>query len=319
MNPARSTATVPVLDLATTTPDELTQTLVDWSCALVSGHGIPDELQQEMADVSAAFFQLPEQEKEKVRWPGSGMWQGWVPVYRGDPDIVEPGAVPDLVEWFQLQEFGSFSLWPEQPVRMRAVWLAYFQALRALSSRVIEMIATSLALPADDVPAWTERAFCNLAVNHYPPRDEAPLPGQVRLSPHTDENGITLLIARKDPGGLQIRRPHTAEDDWRPVHIPSGVVFIQPGDLLARWTNRVIHANHHRVLNPPGVVAPTPSRQSIVFFHYPAWDTTVTPAPSCIERTGAALPALHVGEHVLRNQQVYSAGDEQARLEDAKQ
>jgi isopenicillin N synthase-like dioxygenase len=313
-----SAATVPVLDLATTSADELTQALVDWSCVLVSGHGIPDDLQQEMADVSAEFFDLPEQEKDKVRFPGQGLWRGWVPVYRGDPDFVEPGVVPDLVEWFQGHGFESFDLWPERPARMESVWRACFQSFRDLSSRVIDMIATALDLPGEDVPAWTERPFCGLAANNYPSRNQAPLPGQVRFSPHTDEDGITLVISRKDTGGLQIRRPHTPEDDWRPVFLPPGVVFIQPGDLMARWTNRVIHANEHRVLYPPGTGAPIPRRQSIIFYLDPARDTTVTPAPSCVARTSEVLPPLHVEEYILRSQQVLSSGDEQARLEDTK-
>ncbi len=307
-----SAATVPVLDLATTSADELTQALIDWSCVLISGHGIPDELQQELADVSAEFFDLPEAEKDKVRSSGQGMWQGWVPVYRGDPEFVDPGVVPDLIEWYQGHDFESFEslgLWPERPARMRSVWLECFQSCRDLSSRVIDMIATALDLPPEDVPAWTERPFCGVAANNYPPRNEAPLPGQARFSPHTDEDGITLVMARKDPGGLQIRRPHTPEDDWRPVVLPPGVVFLQPGDLMARWTIRVIHANEHRVLYPSGAGATIPGRQSIIFFLDPARDTTVTPAPSCVARTGEAMPPLDVGEYIVRSQKVYSAGD----------
>jgi isopenicillin N synthase-like dioxygenase len=152
-----------------------------------------------------------------------------MPIYRGDRDVVEPGVVPDLVEVFEVKDFETFGLWPERPARMRPVWLAYFQACRDLSRRVIDMIATALDLPREDIPAWTERPFYELTVNNYPSRNETPRPGQVRLSAHTDENGITMLIARKDPGGLQIRRPHTPEDDWTPVLLPPGVVFVQPG------------------------------------------------------------------------------------------
>ena len=313
-----TTATVPVLDLATTSAGELTQALIDWSCVLVTGHGIPGELQQELADVSTEFFDLPEQEKAKVRSPGEGLWQGWVPIYRGDPDLVEPGVVPDLVEWFQGYEFDSFGLWPERPARMRSVWLEVFQLFRDLSTRLIDMVATELDLPREDVPAWTERPYCGLAANNYPARDQAPLPGQVRFSPHTDEDGITIVTARKDPGGLQIRRPHTPEDDWLPVVLPPDAVFIQPGDLLARWTNRVIHANEHRVVYPPGAGATIPRRQSVIFYLDPARDTTVTPAPNCVARTGEALPPLHVAEYILNSQKVLSSGDEQARLGDTK-
>jgi isopenicillin N synthase-like dioxygenase len=87
---------------------------------------------------------------------------------------------------------------------------------------------------------------------------------------------------------------------------------------MARWTNRVIHANHHRVLNPPGAGAPTLRRQSIVFARYPAWEATVTPAPSCVARTGEALPPLRVGEHYLRSQGLFSARDERALQTDTK-
>jgi len=313
-----SAATVPVVDLATANADELTQAFIDWSCVLISGHGIPDDLQQEMADVSAEFFDLPEQEKDKVRFPGHGVWEGWVPVYRGDRDIVEPGVVPDLVETFEVKDFESFGLWPEQPARMRSVWLECFQSFRDLSSRVIDMIATALDLPGEDVPDWTERPVCELSVNNYPPRNEAPQPGQVRLSPHTDENGMGLLTARDDPGGLQVRRPHAREDDWTPVVLRPGLVFIQPGDLMARWTNRVIHANEHRVLYPPGARAQIPRRQSIVFFQYPSWEATVTPAPSCVARTSEILPPVRVKEHFLRSQKAYSARDVQTLMEDTK-
>lgn len=311
-------ATVPVLDLATTSAGELTEALIDWSCVLVTGHGIPDALQQEMADVSDEFFDLPEQEKSKVRSPGEGLWQGWVPIYRADPDLVEPGVVPDLVEWFQAYEFESFGLWPERPARMRSVWLEVFQLFRDLSTRVIDMVATELDLPREDLPAWTERPYCGLAANNYPARDQPQLPGQLRFSPHTDEDGITLVTARKDVGGLEIRRPHTPEDDWRPVFLPPEAVFIQPGDLLARWTNRVIHANEHRVVYPPGANASIPRRQSVIFYLDPARETIVTPAPSCVARTGEALPPLQVAEYILKGQKVLSSGDEHARLGDSK-
>jgi isopenicillin N synthase-like dioxygenase len=308
---------VPTIDLSSATADELSEALIQWSCALVAGHGIPDELQQEMSEISTEFFDLPEEEKNRVRWSGKGMWEAWVPVYRGDPDIVAEGSTPDLVEWFQFQRFEDFDQWPERPARMREVWKAYYDACSGLATKIISMLAESLELPADDVSAWTDEAFRNLAVNNYPPQPEPPLPGQVRLSPHTDENGLTLLTSRKDTGGLQVRKPGAT--DWTPVTIPQGTYFVQPGDLLARWTNRLVYANHHRVVNPPREVAAATRRQTMIFFHYPSWDALITPAPSCVERSGEPqLPPLNVGEHIMRNQDVYAAGDETSRLDESK-
>lgn len=308
---------LPVVDVSTCTSHELAQALVRSSCMLLTGHGVPAELQHRMREVSAAFFDLPEQEKERVRWPGTGMWQGWVPVNQGASDVVKEDSVPDLVEWFQLQEFEGFALWPERPAEMQEVWRAYFDACSGLASHVIRLLAEGLELPADDVPAWTERQFCNLAVNNYPVQHEAPRPGQLRLGLHTDENAITLLSANNAPGGLEVHVP--GSEVWIPCEIPQDTLFLQAGDLLARWTNRLVHANIHRVVNPPLELAATSRRQSIVFFHYPDRDAVVTPAPSCVAATGnPALPPLHVWEHIIRNQKAFSAGERYSRLDDQR-
>lgn len=307
-------AVVPTLDLSRCSAAELTDTLITWSCALVIGHGVPEELQKDMAAVSAAFFDLPEEEKQRVRWPGTGMWRGWVPVYKGSADL-NTGGLPDLVEWFQIQEFEGFGLWPSRPAEMRPTWEAYFRACSDLAINVTSMVSEALDLPAEDLPAWTERQFCNLAVNNYPPQAEPPKPGQLRLSQHTDENALTLLIANDAPGGLEIRKP--GGEGWTPVAIPPGAFFIQPGDLLARRTNRLIHANVHRVVNPPRELAAASRRQTIVFFQYPDRDTLVVPAPSCVVRTGdEALPPLHAWKHIMRNQEAFTAGETERRLDD---
>jgi isopenicillin N synthase-like dioxygenase len=306
--------TVPTLDISRCSSAELAETLIDWSCALVVGHGVPRQLQRDMSAVSAAFFDLPEQEKELVRWPGTGMWHAWVPVYQGTEDLSH-GGVPDLVEWFQIQEFDGFGLWPARPPEMRQVWEAYFRACSELAVRVTTMVADALDLPGEELPAWTERQFCNLAVNNYPPQAEAPLPGQLRLSQHTDENALTLLIANDAPGGLEVRKPGTSA--WTPVAIPPDAFFIQPGDLLARRTNRLIHANVHRVVNPPRELAASSRRQTIVFFQYPDRSALVTPAPSCVARTGGEpLPPLQAWDHLMRNQTAYAAGQTERRLDD---
>lgn len=306
---------VPTLDLSRCSAAELAETLINWSCALVVGHGIPTDLQRTMAKISAEFFDLPEEEKDRVRWPGTGMWHGWVPVYRGDPDLSK-GGVPNLVEWFQVQDFAEFDLWPPAPDQMKTIWSDYYRACARVTEQIASMLADALELPADDVPAWTTNQFCNLAVNNYPPQATPPLPGQERLSPHTDENGLTLLFANDAPGGLQIHKP--GREEWVPVSLPSDTFFLQPGDMLARWTNRLIHANVHRVVNPPRDVAATARRQTVVFFQYPDRSATITPAPSCVARTGGtALEPLRAWDHLIRNQEAFTAGETTKRLDDS--
>jgi len=295
------------LDLGAASGGELAAALVHDSCVLVTGHGVAPDLRRRMAEVSAAFFDLPRGDKERVRWPGDGVWRGWQPVQEGVPELTGT-RVPDLVERFEAQELDRFAMWPADPAGLREVWVEYDTACAAACSRRIELLAAGLDLPADDVPAWTERQYANLCVNNYPAQVEAPLPGQVRTGAHTDRGGITLLAADDAAGGLEVQIPTSGE--WVPVTIPVDAYLVQVGDLFARWTNLVVHGNVHRVVNPPRDGAATARRQSVVYFHYPDLDTVVTPAPGCVRASGSdPLPPLHAREHLVRRQAAFARPD----------
>lgn len=295
---------IPTLDLASASGRDLADALITNSCVLVVGHGVPTVLRKAMADVTAAFFDLPRAEKERVRWPGTGAWRGWQPVYDGTPELTGD-RVPDLVERFEAQELEHFTMWPERPAELRETWVAYNAECRRVTSLLIDLFADGLDLPAEDIPAWTENQYANLCVNNYPAQPDPPLPGQVRIGPHTDRGGITLLAADAAPGGLQVRLPTTGE--WVGVTIPVDAYLVQVGDLFARWTNLVVHGNVHQVVNPPRHLAAQARRQAIVYFHYPHLDTVVTPAPSCVARSGRdPLPPMHARDHLLRRQAAYA-------------
>ena len=295
---------IPTIEMGTCSGAGLADALIGWSCVLVTGHGVPDSLRRDMAAVTATFFDLPEPEKARVRWPGTGAWRGWQPVYAGVPELTGD-RTPDLVERFEAQELETFAMWPERPAELRATWEAYYAECARVTGELMERLAEGLDLPGVELEAWTDRQYANLCVNNDPAQPEPPLPGQVRVGAHTDRGGITLLAADAAPGGLEVELPSTGE--WVSVTIPQDAYLVQVGDLFARWTNLVVHGNIHRVVNPPRSVASSARRQSVVYFHYPALDTVVTPAPSCVARSRRdALPPLHAREHLLRRQEQFA-------------
>jgi len=278
---------VPVVDVGGAGAGaELVRALEEASSAIIVGHGVDLDLRAAMVDRSRAFFALPRAMKEDVRWPGTGAWFGWQPVHEGAPELIGT-RTPDLVERFEVHEIETFASWPDVP-GFRETWQAYYEACAALASRLITLVATELDLPADELPAWTDRQFANLVANHYLPQPEPPLPGQTRVGAHTDRGGVTILAADEAPGGLEVR---LAGREWMPVVIPPDAYVLQAGDLLARWSDRRIPANVHRVVNPPRAVAATASRLALVYFHYPALDTVVN--------------GLECREHLLRRQEAY--------------
>lgn len=92
--------TVPRIDLDSSSPAELTTALLDCSCAFLTGHGVTDSVRTEMLDVSRAFFDLPVDDKAKVRWPGDGYWRGWQPLVGGR--VVSDDREPAVLERFEL-------------------------------------------------------------------------------------------------------------------------------------------------------------------------------------------------------------------------
>jgi isopenicillin N synthase-like dioxygenase len=299
---------VPIVDLAAADAGRaVTDALAAASCAFIVNHGVDLTQRVEMREMSRAFFDLPEEEKSKVRWPGTGYWSGWQPVYEGAPELTG-SRVPDLLERFEAQELSAFDLWPAEPVGFVDAWTEYYRQCGELSTRLMTLIAGTLDLPAEDLEAWTAGQFANLVVNNYLAQETPPLPGQVRVASHTDRGGFTLLWADNAPGGLQVKPPRSNE--WSAVDFPPDVFLVQAGDLLARWTNNAIRANVHRVVNPPADVAATARRMALVYFHYPALDTVVTPAPSCVAG-GRALPALVAGDHLLKRQEGYKVETEE--------
>ncbi len=301
-------APVPVVDLSA--PDagaELVAALGSHASALLVGHGVDPALRQRVIELSREFFALPEDEKERVRWDGTGPWSGWQPVYRGATELTGD-RVPDLVERFECQELETFEGWPTDPPGFAAAWTEYYDAAGALASRLVEAAAAVLDLPPADLPAWTDGQFANMVANHYLPQPEPPLPGQTRVGAHTDRGGITLLTSDEAPGGLEVRPRGRG---WTPVVIPDDAYVVQVGDLFSRWTNRRIPANLHRVVNPPREVAAGASRLSLVYFHYPALDTVVRAAPSCVDMDNPAIDPIGAGEHLFRRQEAFKDGAEE--------
>ncbi|MCW2523623.1 MAG: 2OG-Fe(II) oxygenase [Frankiales bacterium] len=306
--PQNKTA-VPVLSLTDLTGERLVHTLQEFSCVFLTDLGPLSGLLESMLTASRAFFELPEQDKADVQWSGQGPWQGWQPVHASGPSaallerfeaaLPDPAGYPDQQSWA-----AEFAQWPATPPELSTTWAAYYEGMRGLASDLIRLIAGELELPEAELEAWTSRQHSNLCVNHYLKQEQPPEPGRVRSEPHTDIGGLTLLWADQT-GGLQARIG--PERSWVPVDFPAGAILLQAGDLLNLWSDRVIPANMHRVVNPeriPG--APQTDRYSVVFFHHPDLDAWV--APSHSEKRGVGAR-----DHVLaRQRRSYALAPESA-------
>ena len=256
----------------------------------IRNHGIAPGVIDQLFEMSAAFFALPESEKDLIA-------KGKVRTYTGYARLqaeVRDGIPPDFKESFlAMREMGEDdpdlaaakpfveqNAWPMLPGFREAV-TTYFNDVHALAMDLHRAFAVDVGIDADAFVGNFERPLSGLALLHYPPPPAAFDGIRYGAAPHTDWGGFTLL-AQDDAGGLEVRR---RDGVWVPIDPVPGAFVCNVGDALMRWTNDVYVSNAHRVVNRS-----TRDRFSAAFFCDPNGDTRIAPMPSC---TSADRPAKY--------------------------
>jgi isopenicillin N synthase-like dioxygenase len=279
----------------------------------IVGHGVPEQLVEQVRDLAYEFFALPVEEKLKIGRPAPEITRGYdtlanqsLSASMGNP------SPPDLQETFGMglvdvpddpyhtegmaPLYFAPNLWPERPAAMRPAFEEYYHRLRALSAEIMRIFALALDLREDFFDDKIAHTISHIRFNKYPAQVEPPLPGQLRASAHTDYGSLTILYGEDTPGGLQVfdRNGH-----WVDVHPAPRSFVVNLGDLMARWTNDRWVSTLHRVVNPPRQLADR-ERLSIAFFHAPNYDAEIECVDTC---QGPGNPpkyeALTYGEYRL--------------------
>ncbi|MFZ2100434.1 MAG: 2-oxoglutarate and iron-dependent oxygenase domain-containing protein [Oricola sp.] len=248
----------------------------------VTGHGVPEELSDDVFEVAARFFAGSEEEKRKALYSAESGNRGYIPM-KGES--LDPTRAPDLKEAFNIgldlapdhpeivnkAMFRALNLWPAMP-GFRATMLAYFNAVWALGCKLHEAFATDLGIETDFFEDKLNRPLATLRLLHYPPRPAEMDEGQLGAGEHTDYGCVTLLMT-DNAGGLEVR---TRDGQWLAAPHIEGAYVCNIGDCLMRWTNDIYVSTPHRVVNPAGR-----ERYSVAFFLDPNPDAIVECLPGC--------------------------------------
>ena len=303
---------------------EIDRACTDIGFFTIVGHGVPGDLVSRMLEVTKAFFDLPLEDKLRVRQPVPEQSRGYLGVGmenlsysrddRSTADLKElfaigPVDVPDRPYFTRPEAYPSFApnIWPEQPTDFRAVWTAYYRVLERVTLRMMGMLAMALQLPETYFGPFIDKHVTPIRANHYPEQTTPPHPGQLRAGAHTDYGALTILLPENVPGGLQVQN---RRGEFSDVEAPPGSFVCNLGDLMQRWTNDRWRSTMHRVVNPPIDRAAGNRRVSIAYFHQPNYDAVIECLPTC---TGPGnpprYPPVSSSEHRLRK---YLAGQTQA-------
>lgn len=94
---------------------------------------------------------------------------------------------------------------------------------------------------------------------------------------HTDIDYLAILPYATEKG-LQVE----VDGKWYYVVVPEDAFIVNVGDMLENMTNGLLKSARHRVL----AQEPNKERFSMVLFVHPTDDTSLSPLPSCIAKTG---------------------------------
>ena len=260
---------------------------------LLTGHGVPQKLVDDLFTVGDALFALPDAIKAKTDIKSNTGNRGWAAF--GSENLDESSDQVDRKEAFNIgldlaaddprvlaaEPFRSANQWPDLP-GFRQTCLGYYDAVLELGVDMHRAIALDLGLDEEYFTAAFDAPMATLRLLHYPASSTG-----IGAGAHTDYGSITLLMTDGEPG-LQVK---PRGGDWTDVPHVKGAFIVNIADCLMRWTNDIYVSTPHRVLPPRR------KRRSLAFFLDPNPDAVIAALPG----TGAARYPPVTGADYLRS------------------
>jgi isopenicillin N synthase-like dioxygenase len=252
----------------------------------IANHGLSPALIEELYTVVKAFFDLPQEIKDKYEYPELAGQRGYTSKGR---EKAKDAKVPDLKEFWQrgqtiVGEEYSKADFPDNPSvaelpKFNEITAEIYKKLEDAGRNLLKAIASYLELEEDYFEKYVINGNSILRAIHYFPIEnpEAISDDAVRAGAHEDINLITLLIGAS-ADGLEVL---TKDGQWFPIKAKGEDIVVNVGDMLQRLTNNKLKSTTHRVVNPPRELMKT-SRYSVPFFLHPKANMSLASLDSCI-------------------------------------
>lgn len=162
-------------------------------------------------------------------------------------------------ESYQVGWGSGKQLWPteKQCPGFTSTTREFLAASQAVTEQLLLCLSRGLGLGdllVEEADVSRPDNMARLRMLHYPGAEgtAAASPEEWRSAPHCDLAVVTLLFQRDGQGGLEVLPTHSAaraDDDaaWLSVPAEDGVITVNTGLLLKRWSDDAIEANLHRV------------------------------------------------------------------------
>ncbi|MEL6975628.1 MAG: 2-oxoglutarate and iron-dependent oxygenase domain-containing protein [Bacteroidota bacterium] len=249
------------------------------------GHFLEPDLVENLYEQIKAFFQLPQDTKDKYEIEGIGGQRGYTSFGKEHAKGRKEGDLKEFWHFGQYVESND-ALKAEYPDNVSVAELPEFdtvgketfQMLEKTARYVLRALALHLELKEDYFDIWITNGNSILRPIHYPPITEEPK-NAVRAAAHGDINLITLLMGAHGKG-LQVKNH---EGEWIDAIAAPDELMINVGDMLSRLSNNKLKSTIHQVVNPPKELWGT-SRYSIPFFMHPISEMPLNCLDNCVDK-----------------------------------
>ena len=258
----------------------------------IKNHGIEQSVIDGIWNATERFFSLSSNKKNESKAPFDGYPYGYLgPGKEALAASKGMNTPPDLKESFNggpilrpanitdsdaLSFCYADTIWPNSPVEFKSAWIAYYQQMEILASKIMQLFATALRLEEKFFDPYIDQPISALRALNYPAQKKPPEIGQLRAGAHSDYGSLTILLPEENSVGLEIL---TLSGQWELVPAIPNTFIINIGDLMARWTNDRWISTLHRVVNKGS----TNKRQSLAYFHQPNWNAEIQCLSCCLQ------------------------------------
>jgi isopenicillin N synthase-like dioxygenase len=292
---------------------EVNAALQDVGFFTIVGHGVPSETITALRGGAKAFFDMPSDTKQRFVNPRGSISRGYVGIglenlgrtlgSGASIDIKEQLAfgrfeVPDTAYYKQPFAVTAFepNIVPDVPPGFDGVVRGYYRHMEELTRTLLRIFAGALDVAPDFFVEFFDKHTSVMRVINYPDQSGIAMDAaKTRSGAHTDYGALTILLAEKALGGLQVKLRH---GDWVDVDPKPEAFIVNIGDLMAMWTNDHWVSNLHRVSNPPPNPGQSTRRLSVAYFAHANYDALIRCIPTCMSDAVAARhPPVLAGEH----------------------
>ncbi len=264
----------------------------------VRNHLVDEATIAELYDQAEAFFNLPEEIKEKYVVHGLAGQRGYTGMGK---ERAKDSNAGDLKEFWHFGQYVDDNdpikiNYPDNAIveelpSFNIVGRRAYKDLESTGREMLRALAVYLGLDEFYFDKKIHNGNSILRPIHYPPITAEPK-SAVRAGQHEDINLITLLVGASAEG-LEVLNK---KNEWVAVTALPDHIVVNVGDMLERHTNGRLRSTTHRVVNPPREKWSTP-RYSIPFFLHPRSDMRLDCLPGCIPPgEQAKWPPITAGE-----------------------